>query len=150
MKIEAASVDEYIEALPEDRKDAMIRLRHALLENLPDGFSETMQYNLPSYVVPHDLYPSGYHVSPDLPLPFISIASQKNFVALYHMGIYSSEELLTWFQEEYAKRVPTKLDMGKSCIRFKKIENIPYDLVAELAQRMTPDEWIAVYESSRS
>jgi hypothetical protein len=99
------------------------------------------------YVVPHSLYPDGYHCDPKLPLPFMSIASQKNFIALYHMGIYSDPELLEWFKAEYPKYVKTKLDMGKSCIRFKKPETIPYELIAQLSTKMTPQNWIDRYES---
>ena len=150
MRIEADTVDEYIQGLPEDRKDVIMKLRHTILENLPDGFDERIHYSMPSYVVPHELYPAGYHVNPEDPLPFISIASQKNFVALYHMGIYADEELYDWFQAEYAERVPRKLDMGKSCIRFKRMDMIPYDLIGELVSRMTPQDWIERYESGRN
>lgn len=148
MQIEAASIDDYFQQLPPDRLDAMMRLRAVILENLPDGFQEQLQYKMPGWVVPHSLYPDGYHCNPKDPLPFASIASQKNFVALYHMGLYANEELLAWFREEYAKRVPTKLDMGKSCIRFKKLEQIPYDLVGELMGKITPEDWVATYEAN--
>lgn len=107
-----------------------------------------MSYGMIGWVVPHSLYPAGYHCSPELPLPFMSVASQKNFVALYHMGIYADNALLEWFQSAYADAVPTKLDMGKSCIRFKRVDRIPFDLVGELAAKMTPDEWISRYESA--
>ena len=100
------------------------------------------------YYVPHSLYPNGYHVNPELPLPFINIASQKNFVALYHMGLYNDEKLLNWFKTEYPKYVKTKLDMGKSCIRFKKIETIPYQLIGELVSKITPKMWIERYEQA--
>lgn len=148
MQIEAADIDDYFQQLPPDRLDAMMRLRAVILENLPDGFQEQLQYKMPGWVVPHSLYPDGYHCNPKDPLPFASIASQKNYVALYHMGLYANEELLAWFREEYAKRVPTKLDMGKSCIRFKKLDQIPYDLVGELMGKITPEDWVATYEAS--
>ena len=125
-----------------------MRLRAVIVENLPEGFQEQLQYKMPGWVVPHSLYPDGYHCNPDEPLPFASIASQKNFVALYHMGIYADPELLEWFRGEYAKRVPTKLDMGKSCIRFKKLDQIPYDLIGELMARITPRDWVARYEAN--
>ncbi|MBO6575946.1 MAG: DUF1801 domain-containing protein [Rhodothermales bacterium] len=148
MQIPAADVNEYFQNLPPDRQDAMMRLRAVIVENLPEGFQEQLQYKMPGWVVPHSLYPDGYHCNPDEPLPFASIASQKNFVALYHMGIYADPELLEWFRGEYAKRVPTKLDMGKSCIRFKKLDQIPYDLIGELMARITPRDWVARYEAN--
>ena len=119
MQIKADSVADYLNQIPAERKDAMTKLRETILDNLPKGFEETMSYGMIGYVVPHSLYPAGYHCDPKLPLPFMSIASQKNFVAFYHMGIYANPELLAWFQEEYPKHVKTKLDMGKSCIRFE-------------------------------
>ena len=138
---------EYIESLPQDRPRYMEQLRNVINENLPAGFAETVSYGMICYAVPHSLYPKGYHCNPQQPLPFISIASQKNFIALYHMGIYADEGLLSWFTTEYANRVKGKLDMGKSCIRFKKPESMPLDLIAELAQKMSPEQWIALYES---
>lgn len=148
MKIEANSPDEYIQNVPDDRKAAMTKLRETIQQNLGEGFEEAMSYGMIGYVVPHDLYPGGYHCDPKLPLPFISIASQKNFVALYHMGIYADPELMKWFTEEYPKHVKTKLDMGKSCIRFKKIDQIPYELIGQLMQKMSAQQWIDVYKES--
>lgn len=148
MKIEADTVDEYLSKVPEDRKDALMKLRNVILDNIPDGFEETILYSMPGYVVPHSRYPGGYHVNPELPLPFISFASQKNFVALYHSGVYADEDVLNWFTEEYPKHSKRKLDMGKSCIRFKKMDDIPYDLIAELVSRITVDDWIATYEKN--
>ena len=126
----------------------MEKLRAVILKNLPEGFEETMNYGMIGYVVPHTLYPEGYHCDPKLPLPFINLASQKNYIALYHMGVYSDPDLLKWFKEAYADRVPTKLDMGKSCIRFKKPEHIPYDLVGELCSKVGTSEWISRYEKA--
>lgn len=140
--------DSYIDQLPDDRKEAMKKLRKAINDHLPKGFTETMSYGMIGFVVPHSIYPDGYHCDPKLPLPFISIASQKNFIALYHMGIYADKNLLEWFEKEYPKRVKTKLDMGKSCIRFKKVAEIPYDLIGELAGKMNTKEWIEMYEST--
>lgn len=148
MKIEAKNPEEYISKLPDDRKEAIIKLRSVILENLPEGFTESMQYDMISYVVPHTYYPAGYHCDPKQALPFMSIASQKNFIAVYHMGVYSIKELSDWFTAEYPKYSKTKLDMGKSCIRFKKIEQIPYNLIGELTSKITPDEWITFYESN--
>jgi len=148
MTYEATSVDEYIAQLPEDRKEVMTKIRSILQENLPEGFSEQLNYNMPSFVVTHSIYPGGYHCDPKLPLPFISFASQKNFVALYHMGIYANPKLLEWFTTEYPKHSKRKLDMGKSCIRFKKMDDIPYNLIAELATKMSPSDWIDIYEKN--
>ncbi|OKP88437.1 DUF1801 domain-containing protein [Paenibacillus sp. P32E] len=147
MKYESASPEEYISQLPEERKEAIMKLRQILRDNLPVGFQETMSYGMITYVVPHQLYPPGYHVNPDQPLPFVSIASQKNFIALYHMGIYMVPGLLAWFKEEYPRHVQTRLDMGKSCVRFKKTNSIPYDLIAQLSSKITVDEYIRMVES---
>lgn len=148
MQSTAVSVDDYIAQLPDDRKEAMQKLRETLKNNLPEGFSETIGYGMISYSVPHSIYPNGYHCDPKQPLPFISIASQKNFIALYHMGIYSDKILLDWFVNEYPKHSKTKLDMGKSCIRFKKPDQIPFNLIAKLAGKMTVQHWIDTYESA--
>jgi uncharacterized protein YdhG (YjbR/CyaY superfamily) len=142
----AKTTKEYLESLPEERKAPMTQLRDTIAKNLPKGFTEQMTYGMPGFVVPHSKYPAGYHCDPKLPLGFVSIASQKNFIALYHMGIYSMPDLLKWFTDEFPKHSKAKLDMGKSCIRFKKPEQIPYDLIAELMKKVTPDEWIARYE----
>ncbi len=148
MHIKADSVNEYIENVPEDRKEPMMKLRAAILDNLPEGFQETMGYGMPAYAVPHSIYPDGYHCKPEEPVPFINIASQKNFIAFYHMGVYAMPALLEWFQAEYPKHMKTKLDMGKSCIRFKNVNKIPYELLGELVAKVSVDEWIEVYESS--
>ena len=142
------SIDTYINRFPEDRQEALKNLRQILQKNLPAGFEETLQYSMITYVVPHSLYPKGYHCKPTDALPFISIASQKAGIHLYHMGIYADQELLTWFTDAYAKVCKTKLDMGKSCIRFKKLDQIPYELIGELAQKMTPQQWIERYEAA--
>jgi uncharacterized protein YdhG (YjbR/CyaY superfamily) len=147
MQSTAKTPQEYMESLPEDRKTAMEKLRNSIQQNLPKGFKETIGYGMLCYVVPHSTYPNGYHCDPKAPLPFLSIASQKNFIAVYHMGIYMDKNLLDWFTSEYSKHVKTKLDMGKSCIRFKKMDQIPYDLLAELFQKITVEDWISKYES---
>ena len=148
MRIEADNPQDYIDQLPKERKKAINNLREVILRHLPPGFEETMSYGMIGYVVPHSIYPAGYHTNPELPLPFLNIASQKNFIALYHMGIYSDPELLDWFKHQYPKYSPIKLDMGKSCIRFKKIEAIPYELIGELLERMNVDDWVKLYEKS--
>lgn len=142
----AQTPNEYFESLPEERKPAMTKLRKIIKKNLPKGFKEAIGYGMVGYCVPHSLYPAGYHCNPELPLPFLGIASQKNFIAVYHMGIYADPKLLKWFTSEFAKRSKTKLDMGKSCLRFKKAEQIPFELIGELASKMTPQQWIAIYE----
>lgn len=146
MTINANSPDEYMALLPVERQDAIGKLRNVILQNIPSGFEEVMSYGMIGYVVPKTVYPSGYHCDPKLPLPFISIASQKNFVAFYHMGIYADENLLKWFTDEYPKHCKNKLDMGKSCIRFKKMNDIPYELLGELSGKMTAEKWIEIYE----
>ena len=148
MKYEANSPEEYIAQIPEERQAILEKLRNTIKNNLPKGFEEGMSYNMIGYYVPHAIYPDGYHCDPKLPLPFINIASQKNSINLYHSGIYAKKELYDWFVAEYPKHCKRKLDMGKSCIRFKKIEEIPFDLIKELCTKMTVKEWIAIYESA--
>lgn len=148
MQSKAATPDAYFDELPADRKKAMAELRKVIKKNIPKGFKEAMGYGMVGYCVPHSLYPAGYHCNPKDPLPFLGLASQKNFIALYHMGIYANPELLKWFVKEFPKHSKTKLDMGKSCIRFKKPEEIPFKLIGELATKMTPKEWIALYEKA--
>lgn len=150
MKYDATTVEGYISQLPEDRKKPIEKLRQTILENIPSGFEETLLYGMISYVVPHSIYPAGYHVDPTLPLGFISLASQKHNISLYNNAVYMFPEVLKWFQEEYSKTVKTKLDMGKSCIRFKNMKNIPYELVAELCKKVTLEEFVAKYEESRN
>ena len=147
MRSEAKTPEEYMAEVPDERKEAISRLREIIKSNLPKGFKEVMSYGMIGYVVPHELYPPGYHCSPELPLPFMNLASQKNFIAVYHAGIYADPEMLKWFVEEYPNHVSTKLDMGKSCIRFKNVKNIPYDLIGELSSKMTVQDWIETYES---
>jgi len=148
MQIDAKTVSDYIDQIPEERKASISKLRQVILDNLPKGFEEGINYKMIGYYVPHSKYPEGYHCDPKLPLPFLNIASQKNFIAVYHMGIYANKELLDWFVGEYPKYSSRKLDMGKSCIRFKKIDEIPYDLIGELVSKMTPEEWIEIYENA--
>ena len=148
MRIAADTIDEYIANVPKERQEAFNKLWEVISENIPSGFEPTLNYGLPSYVIPHSTYPDGYHCDPKLPLPFLSIANQKNFVAVYHMGIYADMDLMKWFTTEFPKHVKGKLDMGKSCIRFKKIDQIPYDLIAKLLGKMSKDNWIQIYEAA--
>jgi uncharacterized protein YdhG (YjbR/CyaY superfamily) len=148
MHYKAISPEDYISQIPKERQEAMKKLRKVIKDNLPKGFEEGMNYNMIGYYVPHTIYPNGYHCDTKLPLPFMNIASQKNFMALYHMGMYAKKEILDWFTSEYPKHCKYKLDMGKSCVRFKKIEDIPYDLIGQLTAKMSVDEWIQVYENA--
>lgn len=148
MQSKATTVDEYVASLPADRQEAILKLRKVIKKNLPKGFSEGMGYGMIGYVVPHSLYPAGYHCDPKLPLPFIGLASQKNAITLYHMGIYGDAGLMKWFTEAHAKASPKKLDMGKSCVRYKKPEDIPYELIGQLCAKMSPADWIAAYEKA--
>lgn len=148
MQSKAATPKEYLDTLPGDRQDAMRALYKTLAKYLPKGFQEMMSYGMPGWAVPFSLYPAGYHCDPKQPLPFLGFASQKQYIAVYHMGIYADPALLKWFTAEYAKTESGKLDMGKSCIRFKKPEKIPFKLLGELASKMTPKQWIALYEKT--
>ncbi len=148
MQIQSASVEDYILQIPEDRQDVFRKIFETINDNLPDGFSQGLSYGMIGWAVPLETYPAGYHCTPGSPLPFISIASQKNFIALYHMGMYAKPELLDWFVEEYPKYSKRKLDMGKSCVRFKKMDDIPLELLAELSKKMTVKEWIDIYEKN--
>ncbi|PQJ79957.1 DUF1801 domain-containing protein [Polaribacter porphyrae] len=147
MQYKANSPEEYINQVPEERKETLNKLRKTIKDNLPEGFEEGMQYSFISYFVPHSVYPDGYHCNPKEPLPFMSFASQKNSVNFYHSGIYANQELHNWFVSEYPKYCKRKLDMGKSCIRFKKLEEIPYELIAELVRKVSVNEWINTYET---
>jgi len=142
------TVNSYLEQLTTDRVEPMMKLRQAILDHLPKGFEECINYGMLSYVVPHSIYPAGYHCDPKLPLPFMALASQKSHIGFYHMGIYASNELMEWFQAEYAKVCKFKLDMGKSCIRFKKMDDIPYDLIGKLVAKISVQDWIASYENN--
>ncbi len=148
MQIFTSTPDDYVASLPPDRQEVIEKLRTVIRDALPEWFEETMNYGMIGYVVPHSLYPAGYHCDPSLPLPFIALASQKNSINLYHMGIYANPELLKWWQEKNAKQNIGKLEMGKSCIRFKNFDRIPYSLIGELCQKITVDEWITLYEHS--
>lgn len=144
----AKTPQEYIDQLPEERKEAVNKLRNIILAQLPKGFSEGIGYGMLGYVVPHTIYPSGYHCDPKQPLPFMALASQKNSINFYHMGIYANKDIYDWFVNEFPKHSKKKLDMGKSCIRFKKPEDIPYQLIGELVAKISVEDWIATYEQN--
>ena len=145
MQIPANSVEEYLSNVPDERKIAFQKLVETISENLPKGFKTNLSYGMIGWSVPLETFPAGYHCAPGTPLPFINLASQKNFIALYHMGIYANPDLLNWFAEEFPKHSKRKLDMGKSCIRFKKPDEIPFELIAELCKKMSPKDWIEIY-----
>lgn len=148
MQYKATSPEDYISQVPAERQDALKKLRKVINDSLPKGFEEGIQYGMIGYYVPHSIYSDGYHCNPKEPLPFMSFASQKNSVNLYHSGIYSQPELHDWFVKEYPKHCKSKLDMGKSCIRFKKVEDIPFKLIEELSKKMTVAQWIDIYETA--
>lgn len=148
MTSDAKNANDYLNSLPEDRKLYIEKFRNSIQKNLPKGFEEGMGYGMLSYHVPHSIYPNGYHCKPEDPLPFIALASQKNTINFYHMGIYANKELYDWFVSEFPKHSSRKLDMGKSCIRFKHFDAIPYDLISELVSKISVEEWIATYESA--
>ncbi len=147
MIYDAATPEDYINQVPEERQQGLKTLRITILENLPIGFEEGMQYGMIGYYVPHGIYPDGYHCKPSEPLPFMSFASQKNSINIYHSGLYALPDLYEWFVSEFPKHSTRKLDMGKSCIRFKKVQDIPFKLIGELASKLTVKEWITVYEN---
>ena len=146
MQSQATTVDQYLSEVPPEKQEAINKLRKVILKNLPKGYKEVMSYGMMGYCVPHTIYPAGYHCNPKEPLPFAMLASQKNSVNFYHMGIYMEPKLLTWFTDEYAKTGLGKLDMGKSCMRFKNAENIPYKLIGDLMTKLTVEKWIEMYE----
>ena len=148
MQSKAKTPEDYVKALPTDRKAAISELRKVIKKNLPKGFAEVMQYGMLTYAVPHSLYPAGYHCKPEDPLPFMSVASQRNFIAIYHMGVYADKTLLKWLTAQHSKHSKKKLDMGKSCLRYQKTEDIPFKLIGELASKITPQKWIEMYEKN--
>ncbi len=148
MTSKAQSPQDYLKEVPTDRLSAVEKLRKTILDNLPKGFEEGMSYGMIGYYVPHSIYPKGYHCDTKLPLPFMSFASQKNSINFYHMGIYANKELYDWFVSEYPNYSKKKLDMGKSCMRFKKEEDIPFQLIGELVQKISVQDWITSYETA--
>lgn len=148
MQIESISIDDYISKIPEERQEVFRKLFNTISDNLPEGFSQSSSYGMIGWGVPLETYPAGYQCAPGTPLPFISIASQKNFIAFYHMGMYAKPDLLDWFVEEFPKYSKRKLDMGKSCVRFKKMDDIPFELIAKVSKKMTVQDWIDCYEAN--
>lgn len=148
MTSNATTVEEYIASVPEERRPFIENIRKVIIENLPEGFEEGMSYGMIGYYVPHSIYPNGYHCNPKLPLPFITFASQKNSINFYHMSMYMDKDLYDWFVAEYPTYSKQKLDMGKSCVRFKKLEEIPLELLGKLVKKVSVADWIAQYEKA--
>jgi hypothetical protein len=148
MQSNAKTPDEYIASLPDDRKQIVCDIRKAINDNLPEGFKEGMAYGMISWSVPHDIYPPGYHCDPKLPLGYMGLASQKNYISFYSMCLYADSKELESFRAEWPKYSTKKLDMGKSCIRFKKADDVPLWLIGKLASRFTPQQWIGIYEKA--
>ena len=148
MQSKATTPQQFIDELPEDRKAVISAIRRAIKDNLPKGFEEVISYGMLGYVVPHSIYPSGYHCTPKLPLPFINIASQKKHISIHHLGLYASKPMIDWFTEEWEKHTTKKIDMGKGCLRFKKAEDVPIKLIEILAKKMNVKQWIEIYESN--
>lgn len=146
MRANGNTVEEILANVPEDRLEAFNKLHTVIVENLPEGFEPAISYGGLGYVVPHSIYPGGYHCKPIEPLPFAGIASQKKSINFYHMAMYTDQKILDWFLAEYPKHTKQKLDMGKSCIRFKKFNEIPFELIGELMKKMSVQEWIDIYE----
>ncbi|AZA51990.1 DUF1801 domain-containing protein [Chryseobacterium sp. G0201] len=148
MQIKADSVEDYISKIPEERQDIFKKIFDTITDNLPEGFQKGVSYGMVGWDVPLETYPAGYHCTPGSSLPFMGLASQKNFIAFYHMGMYAKPELLDWFVAEFPKYSKRKLDMGKSCVRFKKMDDIPLELLAEVSKKMTVEDWINTYEAN--
>jgi len=142
-------VVDYINSIEEGpRKELFLQMRDVIIKNLPNGFEEEMNYGMIGYVVPHSLYPKGYHCSPEQPLPFVNLVIRKDIITFYHMGLYADSAMLSWFEKEYIEETGKKPDMGKSCIRFKKTTPIPFTLIGELMQKISPEQWIERYEAA--
>ena len=146
MRSDATTVDQYLAELPVERREAIAALRKVILKNLPKGYEEAMEYGMIGYHVPHSIYPAGYHCNPKQPLPFAALASQKNHMAFYLMCMYGDTDYEKWFREAWAAS-GKKLDMGKSCIRFKKLEDVPLDVVAAAVRKVPVKTYLEFYES---
>ena len=132
----------------EKQEETVSKIISKIEKNIPSGFERTINYGMPSFVVPKSIYPDGYHCDSKLPVPFVSIGSRKSGITLHHMGLYGDNKLTAWLKKEWPKHMKTKINMGKGCVRFKNIKKIPYELLGELVSKMTVDEWINVYEKN--
>jgi len=149
MKSAAQTVDEYLKGLPADRREAISAVRRIILANLPDGYQECISYGMIGYVVPHSIYPKGYPCNPKLPLPFANLGSQKNHMALHLMSVYGDSKTEQWFRKSW-EAAGKKLDMGKACVRFKRLEDVPLEVVGQVFARTPVADYIARIESVRS
>ncbi|MEZ6098866.1 MAG: DUF1801 domain-containing protein [Pirellulaceae bacterium] len=141
------SVEQYLASLSVERQEMVGAIRHVILQNLPKGYEEGIQYNMIGYYVPHSVYPAGYHCDPRQPVPFVNLASQKNYVSLYLFCIYVNEELVEWFRDAWTS-MGKKLDMGKSCIRIKKPDDVPLKLIGQTVKKVPVKKFLASYEES--
>jgi hypothetical protein len=146
VKTQAATVEDYLDQLPEDRRAAISAVRHVILKNLPKGYEEVMNWGMITYQIPFERYPNTYNGQP---LCYAALASQKNHMAVYLMCVYGSKENDAWFREEF-KKAGKKLDMGKSCVRFKKLENLPLAVIGKAIKKVSPKAYIKHYEASRN
>lgn len=146
MAAKPATVKEYLDSLPEDRRKALSKVRAAVNKGLPKGYQEGIQYGMIGWFVPHTLFPAGYHCDPKQPVPFAGLASQKNHMSLYLMCIYGDEGHRKWFERAW-KDAGKKLDMGKGCVRFKRVEDVPLDVVTEAVSRVPVKDFLAHYEA---
>jgi len=146
----ADNVKEFIDNLPDDRKKAVSELRKTINKHLPKGFNEGIGYNMLAWSVPHSMFPAGYHCDPSKPLMLMCLSATKGGISLHHMGLYGSTPLMNWFKSEWPKYSSKKLDMGKACIRFKRFEDVPLDLIGELATKLTPRQWVEQYMTALS
>ena len=147
MQSKSKSVKEYLAELPPERRAAIQTVREVILKNLPKGYEEVMQYGMIGYVVPHRIYPAGYHCDPKLPLPFAALASQKNHMAVYFIHIYLHKEAESWFRQTY-KASGKKLNMGKSCVRFEKLEDLPLEVIGKAVAKVPVKNYIELYEKA--
>lgn len=145
VKSTATTVDEYLQELPQDRQEAISTVRKAIQDNLPDGYKETMQYGMIGYVIPLERYPVTYNKQP---LSYVALASQKNYMSVYLMNVYGKADVEDWFNKAY-EASGKKLNMGKSCVRFKKLDDLPLDVIGKAVSLTSVDDYIAIYEDSR-
>ncbi|MFG0274169.1 MAG: DUF1801 domain-containing protein [Phycisphaerales bacterium] len=147
MQSKAATVEAYLDSLPPDRREVIERVRAVINDNLPAGYAEGMQYGMIGWFVPHGVYPKGYHCDPKQPLPFVSLASQKNHMAVYLCTVYMTPEEQAWFERAW-KAAGKRLDMGKSCVRFKSLDGVALEVLGEAVARWPAPKFVAAYEGA--
>ena len=148
MKSQAKTVKEYLAGLPEERRRTVAAVRDVIRKNLPEGYEEGMQYGMIGYYIPHSIFPEGYHCDPAQPLPYACLASQKNHMALYLMCVYGDQGTRAWFEKAY-RATGKKLDMGQSCVRFKKLEDLPLEVIGQAVAKIPLDKYLARYKELR-